>query len=139
GLRTFEISGATDEGVPQLMQAVAAELREAGERERERLAAQRREATTVFRLPDVDERAWEVTRTGPDAFLVTGLGIERFTRMTDFDNDEGADRFQRVLETSGISSELERQGVKTGDVVTIAGHELFWGEEFELDQFDPEE
>ncbi|MFM9106957.1 MAG: GTPase ObgE, partial [Chloroflexota bacterium] len=37
GLRTFEISGATGEGVPQLMQAVAADLREAGERERERL------------------------------------------------------------------------------------------------------
>ncbi|MGI9254424.1 MAG: GTPase ObgE [Thermomicrobiales bacterium] len=134
GFPFFPISGATGEGVLQLMQAIAAELRDVAEREREREAARKAEEKTVFRLPAVDEKAWEVTRTSANEFTVTGAGIERFTRMTDFDNDEGADRFQRVLTTSGISAELERQGVKPGDVVTVAGHELFWGEEDELEE-----
>jgi hypothetical protein len=37
-----------------------------------------------------------------------------------------------VLDRSGISNELERQGVEPGDTVTIADKELTWGEEFEL-------
>lgn len=139
GYRVFEISGVTGEGVPPLLQSVAAELREAAERQREIEEKRKAEEKTVFRLPEVDERAWTVTRTGQDEFTVTGIGIERFTQMTDFDNEEGADRFQRVLQSSGISSELEKQGVKPGDVVTIAGHELYWGEEDELAEFGFEE
>jgi GTPase len=136
GYRLFPISGATGQGVPQLMQAVATELRDVVQREQEREAARKADERPVFRLPEVDERAWQVTRTSENTFAVTGIGIERFTRMTDFSNDEGADRFQRVLTSSGISEELERQGVQPGDVVTIASHELFWGEEDELEGFD---
>jgi GTP-binding protein len=54
--------------------------------------------------------------------------------MTNFDLDDAVDRFQRVLEASGISGELERQGIEAGDVVHLAGHELAWGEQEELEQ-----
>ncbi len=64
---------------------------------------------------------------------MTGIGIERLTKMTDFANDEAVERFQRVLESSGISEELTRQGVQAGDVVHIAGRELVWGEQDELE------
>jgi hypothetical protein len=37
-------------------------------------------------------------------------------------------RFQRVLESSGITSELERLGVRPGDTVHIGDYELNWGE-----------
>jgi Obg family GTPase CgtA-like protein len=63
---------------------------------------------------------------------VTGVAIERLTRMTNFDQLDSVDRYQRVLDRSGISDELERQGVEPGDTVTIADKELTWGEEFEL-------
>ena len=39
---------------------------------------------------------------------------------------------ERVLDRSGISDALEKEGVEPGDIVTIAGHDLTWGEEFEL-------
>jgi hypothetical protein len=45
---------------------------------------------------------------------------------------DSVERYQRVLDRSGISDELEKQGVEPGDTVIIAGHELTWGEEFEL-------
>lgn len=72
-----------------------------------------------------------MTNTGEGTFLVTGVAIERLTRMTNFDQIDSVDRYQRVLDRSGISDELERQGVEEGDTVTIAGKELSWGEEFE--------
>ena len=56
--------------------------------------------------------------------------------MTNFDQPDAVDRFQRVLEVSGISEELTRQGVEPGDTVIVAGLELTWGEEFEIDDSD---
>ena len=49
--------------------------------------------------------------------------------MTNFDIWEATDRFQRVLERSGITAELNRLGAQDGDLVTIADHELVWGEQ----------
>ncbi|MCC6314995.1 MAG: GTPase ObgE [Thermomicrobiales bacterium] len=131
GREVFTISGVTGEGVPTLLRAAAEELRAVVEREAEEAAAEERK---VYTLPEVDERRWEVTQISQHHFAVTGIGIERFTRMTNFDNEEGAERFQRRLESTGINAELTRQGILPGDVVHIAGQELVWGEEHELDE-----
>jgi GTPase len=129
GYRTFPISAATGSGVGPLLNAVAELVREAERAEAERPKAERRRYT----IDNVDERAWQIQRLSDHDFAVTGAGIERFTKMTDFDNDESVERYQRVLERSGISQELERLGVEPGDVVHIAGRELIWGEEYELE------
>jgi Obg family GTPase CgtA-like protein len=63
---------------------------------------------------------------------VTGVGIERFTRMTDFSREEAVERYQRLLVSSGISDELGRLGIESGDVVHIADIELVWGDQEEL-------
>lgn len=132
----FEISAATGEGVHELNNQIAAELRtiqveEAEARKRSEAAPRRR----VYTIGNVDERAWDVQRTGEDTFLVTGVGIERFTAMTNFDLWEASERFQRVLEGSGISAELTRQGVQQGDIVTIGTHELDWGDQEDDEEF----
>lgn len=134
GYAVFPISAVTGEGVQDLLQAVAALLREVQEREAELEKPQERRRYT---LENVDERAWNVDRLSRHHFAVTGVGIERFTRMTDFSRDEGVERFQRLLESSGISHELGRLGVEAGDVVHIADMELVWGEQEELQPLEP--
>jgi len=130
GYRIFDISAATGEGVPDLLNEVGAHLREVELLEAEqRKSAAEKPVRRVYTIGNVDERSWNVERTGDDSFLVTGVGIERFTRMTNFDLWEATERFQRVLDRSGISAELNRQGVQAGDTVTIATHELVWGEQ----------
>lgn len=134
GYKVFEISAATGEGVPDLFNAVGSELRELAIREdEERKYHAEKPTRRVYTIGNIDERAWDVVRTGEDSFQVTGVGIERFTRMTNFDQWEAAERFQRVLDRSGISAELKRQGVQTGDTVQIATHELVWGEQEDED------
>jgi GTP-binding protein len=130
--RVFEISAATGQGTEPLMEAVATELRELAEREadtkrRDEEAPKRR----VYTLGDTDEQAWQVERTSHHHFRVSGVGIERFTRMTNFSIADAVDRFQRVLERSGIQAELEAQGVQDGDTVHIADFEMTWGEQDE--------
>jgi GTP-binding protein len=129
GYPVFPISAATGEGVQTLLQAVATRLRVVQEQEVEAEKPQERRRYT---LENVDERAWSVDRLSRHHFAVTGVGVERFTRMTDFSRDEGVERFQRLLESSGISDELERQGVEAGDVVHIAELELVWGDQEDL-------
>jgi GTP-binding protein len=124
GYAVYPISAATGEGVPALLQAVAAELREAMEREVEAEKPQERRRYT---LANVDERAWQAQRVSSHHFAVTGAGVERFTVMTNFESDEGQERFERFLDASGINAELGRLGIEDGDVVHIGSHELVWG------------
>jgi GTP-binding protein len=130
GHAVFPISAATGEGVPALVQAIAATLREVMEREVEEEKPQARRRYT---LENVDERAWQADRLSRHHFAITGVGVERFARMTDFSQDEAVYRFQRMLESTGITAELERLGVQDGDVVHIANHELVWGDQNEFE------
>jgi GTP-binding protein len=129
GYTTFPISAATGEGVRPLMEAVAAALREVEVEVREEQKPQERRRYT---LAGRDERAWQVERRSTHHFAVSGVGIERFTKMTDFANDQSVERFERVLETSGINQELLRQGIEDGDTVHLAGREFTWGDELAL-------
>jgi GTP-binding protein len=130
--RIYDISAATGEGIEGLLHDVAEVLRELAEREAElKRSAEETPKRRVYTLGDVDERAWEVERISRHHFRVAGVGIERFTRMTNFDVQDSVDRFQRVLEGSGIQAELERQGIQEGDTVHIGSLEMPWGEQDE--------
>ncbi len=131
GYWVYGISAATGAGVGVLMEGVAAALREAAARQE---AIEKPQERRRYTLEAVDERAWQVNRLSAHQFAVTGSGIERFTKMTDFGNDDAVERFQQVLESSGIAEELARQEIAPGDVVHIADHELTWGD---LDDLQP--
>jgi len=130
--KLYEISAATGEGTVDLLNEIGATLREfalaeAARKKRDEEKPKRR----VYTIGNVDERSWDVVRIAEGAFEVRGVGIERFTHMTNFDLWEAAERYQRVLDRSGISAELDRQGVQQGDAVKIANHELAWGDQDE--------
>jgi GTP-binding protein len=129
GYTVYPISAVTGQGVQELLQAVAGLLREVQQQEAEVEKPQDRRRYT---LENVDERAWNADRLSRHHFAVTGIGIERFTRMTDFSREEAVERFQRLLESSGISDELGRLGIESGDVVHIANVELVWGDQEDL-------
>jgi GTP-binding protein len=122
--RIFEISGVTGEGVPDLMAAVSERLRDIP-----RIAKLiPPEEYRVYTLDESDENAWEAEQISAHHFEVRGVRIERMMKMTDFGNEEAADRFQRILERTGISKQLEQLGIQPGDIVHIADAELIWDE-----------
>lgn len=128
GQEVYPISGATGEGVQDLLNAIGAALRELKETEERTEKPQERRRYT---LQEADERVFHITRKSESQFEVTGVAIERLTKMTNFELDDAVARYQRVLERSGISAELERQGIRRGGAVVIAGRELMWGEQGE--------
>mgnify|MGYP005845054473 FL=1 len=81
----------------------------------------------VYQL-DEDPFAFSITR-GPDgSFRVSGKRIERAVAMTYWDYDQAIARFQRILESMGISDALLQAGVQPGDTVFIGDMELEWGD-----------
>ena len=122
--RIFEISGVTSEGVPDLMAAVSERLRDIP---RITELVPKSEHRT-FTLDAADETYWEAEQLSTHHFEVRGVKLERAMKMTDFGNEEAADRFQRVLEAAGVSKKLEQMGIQPGDFVHIADAELVWDE-----------
>lgn len=125
GFEVYPISAVTGEGVTELIQAVGAMVAELPEPGPEISPEER----VVYTLPEVEDDRWEIEELSPDHYVVHGTKIERMTRMTDFNNDEAADRFQRILEKTGISDALVEHGVVPGDTVQIAEMEMIWDEE----------
>jgi len=65
----------------------------------------------------------------PDAYVVKGRRIERVAAQTNFEVEESAERFQRVLLRLGIDAALRKAGVGVGDTVRIGALEFEWGPE----------
>jgi len=134
GFVIYPVSAATGEGVQTLLEAVAAALREV--QEQVKTIAEKPQERRRYTLAKQDEKAWQATRRSAHHFDVKGIGIERFTKMTDFATEEAVDRFQRVLDTSGIAEELDRLGILDDDIVHLAGFEFAWGNDFMFEDGD---
>lgn len=119
GFPVMVISAATQQGIHDLMNAVAALLAELPE-------LPPAEEVPVFR-PDDDQEDFEIVREG-SAFRVKGKRIERAAAMTYWEYEEAVSRFQRILGALGITDGLREAGVTPGDMVLIGDVELEWSE-----------
>lgn len=121
GHEPLAISAATHENVRELLgKAINAldALPEAPEEPAER---------PVYTLGD-DPLAFEITREPDGSYRVSGQRIERAVAMTYWDYDQAVARFQRILESMGVSEALREAGVQPGDTVHIGDMELEWGD-----------
>ena len=116
GYEIHPVSAATGEGLPELMQ-VASKMLLAHVEEPEET-----DDTIVYEAkPEIE---FTVGRDMDGAFIVRGKGIEKLVAMTNFDNEEGARRFQQVFRRRGMEDELKRQGIKEGETVRIGEMEF---------------
>ena len=117
GLRVFEVSTASHEGLRPLTFALAELV------ERARAEAPTVEPTRVVLRPKaVDESGFTVTRReggGAVWFQVRGEKPERWVRQTDFANDEAVGYLADRLARLGVEDELFKAGAVPGDEVRI--------------------
>jgi GTP-binding protein len=114
GLRVFEVSAASHEGLRELSFAMA-EMVEAY-----RATLPPEEPTRiVLRPPSVGGVEFEVRALGDNTYLITGEKPSRWLRQTDFSNEEAvgylADRLARI----GIEDKLAEAGAEAGATVLI--------------------
>lgn len=118
------ISGATHQGVDALIQRVFREYAALPDE-----VVLYPETMPVYELPpESDEVPFTIERIGEGEYRVKGAQIERAANRTYWDYDEAILRFQRILDTLGITEALREAGVEEGDTVYIGEHELEWSD-----------
>lgn len=59
-----------------------------------------------------------------DCWVIKGDRVEKLLKMTNFNGEEAYVQFAKKLRKMGIDDELEKQGVKEGDIVKILDYEF---------------
>lgn len=121
GYEFCSISAVTGQGVREMLYKVKAMLDETP-------APTPAELEIPVIRPEVDEASFEIERVA-DGWRVQGRKIERVAAMTYFEFEATAMRFQRILESMGISAALQEAGVQVGDAVYIGDEVLEWQDE----------
>jgi GTP-binding protein len=117
--RSFTLSAATGEGVPDLLWAAWRSLER-----RQREPAQPVPALKVYRGPSSAE-PFSIERID-GGFRVSGNQLERLLAMTDITNPEGLAHFQRMLDRWGLNDALARHGAQGGETVRISDAEFLY-------------
>ncbi|HEY3289948.1 MAG TPA: Obg family GTPase CgtA, partial [Anaerolineae bacterium] len=73
------------------------------------------------------EAGFEIVREGGGFRVIDELLTQR-VETTRWDLDQAVQRFQHLLERTGVAKALEQRGIKQGDTVYIGDYELEWGE-----------
>ncbi len=121
GLRTFEVSAVTHEGLAELRYALAEIVRE------RRAAAPPAEPTRiVIRPAAVDDNGFSIERDEDDVYVVRGPKPERWVRQTNFDNDEAVGYLADRLARLGVEDALAKSGAEPGCLVRIGDREFDW-------------
>ena len=120
GLRVFEVSAVTHEGLAELGYALAAIVGEA------RAGTPMEAPRIVLRPAPVDDSGFTVEKVDtPDGvvFEVRGAKPERWVSQTDFANDEAVGYLAERLARLGVEKELFRAGATPGATVIIGKRE----------------
>ncbi|MEU4635178.1 GTPase ObgE [Micromonospora chalcea] len=121
GLRVFDVSTATREGLRELTYAMA-ELVEQG-----RQAAPPAEPTRIVIRPKaVDDAGFTIEAEPDGSYTVRGSRPERWVKQTNFDNDEAVGYLADRLARLGVEEKLAKAGAQAGDLVRIGEREFDW-------------
>jgi GTP-binding protein len=119
--RVMLVSSATRQGVPELERELLRQVplvsvrEEAGAGGGESGVAEYR----VFR--PAARRTFDVKRTGPGQWRVSGDGVDRLVARYDLEHEDALPLMEARLRSMGVISALEAEGFTSGDDVEIGG------------------
>ncbi len=113
GMRVFEISAVSHEGLRALTFALAAEV------DADRKSRPAPESTRIVLQPRAVNDAGFTIVPLDDGYLVRGEKPERWVQQTDFSNDEAVGYLSDRLARLGVEAKLAKLGAEQGDAVTI--------------------
>lgn len=115
GIKVFPISGATGQGMKELLYYVREQLKTLDQKP----VIFEQEYFPEDELINIDlPYSVEVTE---EEYVVEGPKIEKMLGYTNLDSEKGFAFFQKFLKDAGILDELEKAGIQEGDTVRMYG------------------
>ncbi|WP_445490149.1 GTPase ObgE [Niallia sp. 03133] len=119
----FPVSAVTRSGLRDLLFAIADKLEHTAEFPLEEVEVEAGVHRVLYKH-EADERQFYISRDSDGSFILSGDGIEKLFKMTDFSRDESVKRFARQMRGMGIDEELRQRGAKDGDIVKLMDYEF---------------
>ena len=69
------------------------------------------------------EKPFTIIKEGND-FVIKGEQVEKIFKMINFNTEEAISRFAKKLRNMGVDEELEKMGIKEGDIIKILDYEF---------------
>ena len=120
-LKLFKISAATNQGLDELIEYLANELKN----------IPKEDIVTIddtYEQDEILEQEWNVEKIKDDYYLVTGAPIERLMSKVNVFDIESRQYMQRVLNNMGVMEKLKELGLKDGDVIDILCYQMEYSE-----------
>ncbi|GMA60589.1 GTPase Obg [Alicyclobacillus fastidiosus] len=115
-LEVFPISGATHQGLEDLLRKLADILDEIPAQTQPVVVDTDEQTHKVYRLETV--QPFTIRRQGGE-FIVQSDELEKLVTMTNFQQFDAVKRFQRILKQRGVDDALRKRGAKDGDSIRI--------------------
>ncbi|GAQ25999.1 GTPase ObgE [Tepidanaerobacter syntrophicus] len=120
GYNVIPVSGATGQGIRELVQVIAKTLSSI-----EKPEAVKEVESIKYTLED--EKPFSIEKGG-HVFYIRGKAVERLVAMTDLENESAVKRLQRAFKKMGIDDALKAEGIQPGDTVKIGNSEFYYVE-----------
>ena len=113
GMKVFPASAASNQGLDDVMKAVADILKNYPE---DIIFAEEYDPFTEVK---VDAEPFTIQKLSDTYYLVEGVGVEKMVGYTSLETEKGFAFFQKYLRDRGIIAALEEKGIQEGDTVRI--------------------
>ncbi len=114
GTPVLAFSSNSRQGIDALLRELLKQV------EKNRKVAQETKSSDSVPIITLQEKKddWQATKS-TRGFVITGNKIERFAQRTRFGDTPSEDRLRDIMRKMGIMRELERQGIKPGETISI--------------------
>ncbi len=134
----YAISSSAHEGLTELLRGLRKIVESRKTEEKDRIEENKTDESELLdsedNLPTISlpraavKTSWniekEVSEENDIKYIVKGEKIEKFARMTDFNNYASVNRLRDILKKLGIRAELTSLGAKPESIISIAGHDF---------------
>ncbi len=131
--KIFAISSSAHQGLDELLRelAEAVDKKKKKKKSEERTEEKVLDNIPVIKLDKNDYKTtFKVEKTEDGIFIVTGEKIEKFAKRTNLNNYASVNRLRDIMKKLGIRAELTSQGAKPDSIISIAGKEFTFVEEW---------
>ena len=116
GYKIYPISALTREGIDTLVYALSSLLDELKLKEEEKVDQVLPEKEAIYKFTP----RFTISKK-ENIYEVSGAEIERIVAMTDFNNEEAIENFQKIIKKINLEKVLIKKGIQEGDQVKIKG------------------
>ena len=116
----YEISALNNQNLDTLINALSELVKNTKEEALYEEEIQEKHVLYKFK----QEKPFTIIKENDHTFVIKGDKVEKIFKMINFNTEEAISRFAKKLRNMGVDEELEKLGVKEGDIIKILDYEF---------------